>query len=60
MARICKEIKKAGMRIDSVCHDNDASTMCQILAVFPKCKELLDIGHASKNLYKKTLISFGT
>ena len=53
MMRICKKVFETGYKLLLVSHDNDASTMKQILDVFPECIEKLDVGHAAKNICKK-------
>lgn len=53
VARVCKEIADSGYKFLSVSHDNDASSMAQILDKFPDCIEKLDVGHAAKNICKK-------
>jgi len=55
VARICKELKKEDYILVRVSHDNDASTMAQIRAVYPNCIEELDVGHAAKNFNKKVI-----
>jgi len=52
---IAESLKKAGLSIGSVSHDNDSSSMNNIRAVFPDAKEFLDVGHAAKNLKKKVI-----
>ncbi len=69
VARICKQIQQDGYKLNSVSHDNDASSMSQVHSLFPDCVEKLDVGHAAKNICKKvkelakgghkTLIGFG-
>jgi hypothetical protein len=53
VTRVCKEIGDNGYKFTSVSHDNDASSMAQILDKFPDCIEKLDVGHAAKNICKK-------
>ena len=53
VSRVCKMVMDAGYVIRSMSHDNDASSMAQVTAVFPDVIEMLDVGHASKNVCKK-------
>jgi hypothetical protein len=39
VARICQEMLQNNYVIHKVSHDNDASSMAQIHAVFPQCIE---------------------